>query len=82
MARCQAVAGDIARGYVQDNGNHVWFRAHTQLHGKYERQAEDFAHRLLVSNAEAWSERLRGVGQIAEYFRVPEEKVWLQGRQS
>lgn len=60
-------------------GNHIWIRSHTGLALKYEREAEDCAHALLMDVREATDKGLIHSWEIAEYFGVPEEKVRLQG---
>lgn len=59
-------------------GNHLWMRMHTGLGGKVEREAEDFAHALLLDAEEALDEGFTEVWEIAEYFGVPEELILLQ----
>ena len=59
-------------------GNHLWMRMHTGLGGKVEREAEDFAHALLMDAREAVEEGLSETWEIAEHFGVPEDLVFLQ----
>ena len=59
-------------------GNHLWMRLHTDLGNKVEREAEDFAHALLMNAEEATQMGLVHAWEIAEYFGVPEEQVRLQ----
>ena len=59
-------------------GNHVWTRRHTGLAHKYEREAEDFAHTLLLDVHEVVERGLTHSWQVAEYFGVPEEVLRLQ----
>ena len=59
-------------------GNHLWLRMHTGLEGRVEREAEDFAHALLLDPKEAVDEGLTQAWEIAEYFGVPEELILLQ----
>jgi Zn-dependent peptidase ImmA (M78 family) len=75
-----AVAHGIAHASMHERGNHVWLKLHTFLHDKFEREAEEFAYGLLVNKEEAWAEGLRSVEEMAYYFGVPAEKLWLQGR--
>ena len=59
-------------------GNHMWMRKHTSLGNRLEREAEDFAHALLLDVQEAVDVGLAGAWEIAEYFGVPEELVCFQ----
>ncbi len=59
-------------------GNHVWTRRHTGLAHKYEREAEDFAHALLLDVHEVVQRGLTHSWQVADYFGVPEEVLSLQ----
>lgn len=59
-------------------GNHLWTRAHTDLGGPYEREAEGFALALLVDTREAREEGLRELWEVAEHFGVPQELVVFQ----
>lgn len=61
-------------------GNHLWMRMHTELGNRVEREAEDFAHALLIDPREATQMRLVQVWEIAEHFGVPAEQVYLQGQ--
>ena len=74
------VAHAIGHCDMHDRVNHTWLQLHTYLHDKFEHEAEEFAFGLLVSREEAWSEGLRTVEEMAYYFGVPAEKLWLQGR--
>ncbi len=58
-------------------GNHLWLRAHTDLARRYEREAEDFAHGLLIDEQEAEAEGLVQSWEMAEHFGVPDELVQL-----
>ena len=59
-------------------GNHMWMRMHTGLGSRLEREAEDFAHALLLDAEEAVSGGMVNAWEIAEHFGVPEEVVLLQ----
>lgn len=59
-------------------GNHLWMRLNTGLGSRLEREAEDFAHALLLDAREALDEGLAKAWQIAEHFGVPAELVLLQ----
>ncbi len=59
-------------------GNHLWIRRHTGLAHKFEREAEDFAHTLLLDVHEAVERGFTHSWQVAEYFGVPEEVLRLQ----
>ena len=59
-------------------GNHLWLRKHTGLAHKYEREAEDFAHALLLDAQEAADLGFTKSWELADYFGVPEEVVRLQ----
>lgn len=61
-------------------GNHLWLRKNTGLAHKYEREAEDFAHALLLDAQEAVDRGLTNSSDLAYYFGVPEEVVRLQPR--
>ena len=59
-------------------GNHLWVYKHTMLGWKLEREANDFAHALLMDGREAVREGLTCSWEVADYFGVPEEMVRLQ----
>ena len=59
-------------------GNHLWIRSHTGLAHKFEREAEDFAHALLLDVHEVVERGFTHSWQVAEYFGVPEEVLRLQ----
>ena len=59
-------------------GNHLWIRLHTGLAERYEREAEDFAHALLVDLQEAEGAGLTQSWEVAEHFGVPDEALRLQ----
>ena len=59
-------------------GNHLWIRKHTGLAHRYEREAEDFAHALLLDVQEAIARGLTNSWEMADYFGVPETVVALQ----
>ena len=71
------VAHAIGHGLLHP-GNHLWKRLHTELAHYYEREAEDFAHGLLLDMDEAVEELLVGPAEAAEHFGVPEEMVVFQ----
>ena len=54
-------------------GNHLDLPEH--LKRRQEREADDFAHGLLIDFEEARKEGLAHSWEIAEYFGVPEERV-------
>ncbi len=56
----------------------MWMRKYTSLGNRLEREAEDFAHALLLDAKEAVDEGLAGAWEIAEYFGVPEELICFQ----
>ena len=59
-------------------GNHLWIYKHTMLGWKLEREANDFAYTLLTDDLEAIGEGFTCSVEVAHYFGVPEEFVWLQ----
>ncbi len=59
-------------------GNHLWVYKHTMLGWKLEREANDFAHTLLMDGREAVKEGLTRSWEVADHFGVPEEMVRLQ----
>lgn len=59
-------------------GNHLWLRKHTSLAHKHEREAEEFAHTLLLDVNEVVERGLTHSWQVAEYFGVPEEVLGFQ----
>ncbi len=59
-------------------GNHLWIRRHTGIANKFEREAEDFAHALLLDVDEVIERGFTHSWQVAEYFGVPEEVLRLQ----
>ena len=63
---------------VMHPGNHLWARKHTGIAHKYEREAEDFAHALLLDAREAIERGLTCSWELADYFGVPEEVIALQ----
>ncbi len=54
-------------------GNHLLLRDHTVLANRYEREAEDFAHALLIDREEAIAEGLAHSWEVAAHFGVPDE---------
>ena len=61
-------------------GNHLEQRAHTELPRPWEREAEDFAHALLVDEDEALAAGFVYAWEVAEHFGVPPELVRVQAR--
>ena len=59
-------------------GNQLWVYRKTMLGYKHEREANDFAHTLLMDGREAIKAGLTCSWEVAEYFGVPEEFVRLQ----
>ena len=63
---------------MMHEGNQLWVYKNTLLGGKYEREAQDFAHALLTDDREAIAEGLTCSLEVAHYFGVPEEFVRVQ----
>ena len=62
-------------------GNHLEHaQAHTDLPLPWEREAEEFAHALLVDEDEALAEGFVYAWEVAEHFGVPPELVRVQAR--
>lgn len=61
-------------------GNHIEQRDHTDLPLPWEREAEDFAHALLIDEDEALAEGFVYAWEVAEHFGVPGEVVRVQAR--
>lgn len=61
-------------------GNHLWVYKHTMLGWKLEREANDFAHALLIDDLEAIEEGFTSSVEVAHFFGVPEEFVRVQVR--
>ena len=61
-------------------GNGVWLRTNALLGAKDERQAEEFAYHLLVDWDSSQMLDLDTVDKVAEFFGVPEGRVWAQLR--
>lgn len=61
-------------------GNHLELRAHTELPRPWEREAEEFAHALLIDEEEALAEGFVYAWEVAEHFGVPAELVRVQAR--
>ena len=61
-------------------GNHIEQREHTDLPRPWEREAEDFAHALLIDEDEALSAGFTYAWEVAEHFGVPGEAVRVQAR--
>ena len=59
-------------------GNHIWTRAKTVLACRYEREADDFAHSLLMDGREAMEACLTESWEVAEHFGVPDDMLRLQ----
>ena len=59
-------------------GNQWWVYKNTRLGCKYGREAQDFAHALLMDDREAINEGLTCSSEVEDYFKVPEEFVGLQ----
>lgn len=59
-------------------GNHLWIRRHTDLDHGFEREAEDFAHALLVDTEEVAAVGLNNSWEMAKHFGVPVEVLRLQ----
>ena len=63
---------------VMHPGNQLWVYRKTTLGSKLEREANDFAHTLLMDGTEAIRAGLTYSWEVAEYFGVPDEIVRLQ----
>ena len=63
---------------MMHGGNQLWVYKNTLLGGKYEREAQDFAHALLTNDREAIGDGLTCSLEVADYFGVPEEFVRVQ----
>ena len=63
-------------------GNHLELRAHTELPRPWEREADEFAHALLVDEEEALAAGFVYAWEVAEHFGVPPEVVHVQARLS
>ena len=61
-------------------GNHLELRAHTELPQPWEREADEFAHALLVDEEEALDAGFVYAWEVAEHFGVPPELVHVQAR--
>ncbi len=59
-------------------GNQLWVYRKTMLGSKLEREANDFAHTLLIDERGAMAAGLTYPWEVAEYFGVPDEIVRLQ----
>ena len=59
-------------------GNHIEQPKHQRR--RYEREADDFAHELLIDAEEALAEGLVHSWEIAEHFGVPGHSVRVQAR--
>ncbi len=65
------VVGHAIGHCVLHPGNHLWIRRHTDLAHGFEREAEDFAHGLLVDLEEAAAVGLNNSWEVAKHFGVP-----------
>ncbi len=63
---------------VMHPGNHLWIRRKTWLGRRDEREADDFAHALLLDGREAVQAGLTCSWEVADHFGVPDEIVRLQ----
>ena len=61
-------------------GNHLELRARTDLPRPWEREADEFAHALLVDEQEALEAGFVYAWEVAEHFGVPGELVRVQAR--
>ena len=61
-------------------GNHIEQRDHTDLPRPWEREAEEFAHALLIDEEEALDAGFTHAWEVAEHFGVPGELVQVQAR--
>ncbi|MDE2843840.1 MAG: ImmA/IrrE family metallo-endopeptidase [Chloroflexota bacterium] len=59
-------------------GNQLWVYKKTMLGAKYEREADDFAHALLIDGREVAEAGLSDAWEVAEHFGVPKDMVRLQ----
>ena len=59
-------------------GNQLWVYRKTMLGNRHEREANDFAHTLLMDGREAIRAGLTCAWEVACYFGVPEEFVRVQ----
>ena len=60
--------------------NHLEMRDHTELPRPWEREAEEFAHVVLISEQEALDAGFVYAWEVAEHFGVPAEVVRVQAR--
>ena len=67
---------------IMHPGNHSWLRTHTWLAVSWEREAEQFAYGLLVDEAEALTERLSMLADVAEHFGIPMDTLWHNAPQT
>ena len=63
---------------MMHEGNQLWVYQKTMLGYRYEREADDFAHALLIDGREAAEAGLSDSWEVAEHFGVPVEMVRLQ----
>ena len=76
------VVGHAIGHGVLHPGNHLWIRRHTDLAYGFEREAEDFAHALLVDLEEAAAAGLANSWEVAKHFGVPVEVLRLEDLRS
>lgn len=63
---------------IMHPGNQLWVCQNSMLGNKLEREANDFAHALLVDGQEALAAGMTRCRDIADYFGVPGEFLRLQ----
>ena len=61
-------------------GNHLEQRYHSDLPRPWEREADEFAHALLIDEVEAMDAGFVYAWEVAEHFGVPPEVVRVQAR--
>lgn len=61
-------------------GNHLELRDHSELPRPWEREAEEFAHVVLIDEQEALDAGFVYAWEVAEHFGVPAEVVRVQAR--
>ena len=62
--------------------NHLEMRDHSELPRPWEREAEEFAHVVLIDEQEALDTGFVYAWEVAEHFGVPAEVVRIQARLS
>ena len=60
--------------------NHLEMRDHSELPRPWEREAEEFAHVVLIDEQEALDTGFVYAWEVAEHFGVPAEVVHIQAR--